>query len=576
MLPKLPAFFLKKNTYLNSQVLVTPDWYLAYGYSDKLGEQITWRDDKIALSNTQPAFSPQQRFVVIGEAWLSNRTQLLQRLGLDSLDTDSHLIAYLWESKGIESLLLLEGMFAVAIWDRESQELCLVRDRTGSGTLYYTTSGATRWIAPRLRTLKPYHSSDLNLVALRDYLTCAFVPGEQTLWQNVRELRPGTSLHLPDQKIQTYWQPREEIRNAEQPLEWHGKQLRSLLENVVQEYLPNGEPVGVFLSGGVDSSCITALAAKLHNYPIHTYSIHCGLEYPNELEFCNLVAEHCQTQHHILEIKPTSIWEQLPSAVSHLDDPIGEGLTVPNLLLGKLAKESVNVVLNGEGGDPCFGGPKNQPMLLNSLYSTVSNHTQTDTLSAYLTSFKKCFLDLPRLLKPDILEAIQTEPSVFETDLYLTDVTYLNRLMLLNIKLKGADYILTKVNNFTQASGLQGRSPLFDQRIVELSMQIPPEYKLSGAQEKAVLKQAVADLLPEAIIKRPKSGMMMQMSQWFRTIWQKQAKDLLLNKRAAIAPYLNQALIRAWLDYRGDQWSRYGTKLWLLVSLEIWLQVNRK
>lgn len=575
MLPKLSTLFPKQTTFFNSQVLPTPDWYLAYGYSDKLGEQITWRDDKIAVINTQPAFSPQQRFVVIGDAWLSNRTQLLQNFGLDS-DTDSHLIAYLWESKGIESLSLLEGMFAVAIWDRECQELCLVRDRTGSRTLYYTTSGVTRWIAPRLRTLKPYHSSDLNLVALRDYLTCAFVPGEQTLWQNLRELRPGTSLHLPDEKIQTYWQPREEIRNAEQPLEWHGKQLRSLLENVVQEYLPKDEPVGVFLSGGVDSSCITALAAKLHNYPIHTYSIHCGLEYPNELEFCNLVAEHCQTQHHILEIKPASIWEQLPLAVSHLDDPIGEGLTVPNLLLGKLAKESVNVVLNGEGGDPCFGGPKNQPMLLNSLYSTLSNQDQPDTLSAYLTSFKKCFLDLPRLLKPEIWKAIQTEPSVFEADLNLTDVTYLNRLMLLNIKLKGADYILTKVNNFTQASGLQGRSPLFDQRVVELSMQIPPEYKLSGAQEKAVLKLAVADILPEAIIKRPKSGMMMQMSQWFRTIWRKQARDLLLNKRAAIAPYLNQALIREWLDYRGDQWSRYGTKLWLLVSLEIWLQVNRK
>lgn len=578
MLPKLPAFFPKKNTSINSQVSVTPNWYLAYGYldySDKLGEQITWRDDKITVINTQPTFSPQQRFVVIGDAWLSNRSQLLQNLDLNC-DTDRNLIAYLWESKGNESLLLLEGMFAIAIWDRESQELCLIRDRTGSQTLYYTSGGTTRWIAPRLRTLKPYHSSDLNVVALRDYLTCAFVPGEQTLWQNVSELRPGTSLHLPDEKIQTYWQPREEIRNAEQPLEWHSKQLRSLLENVVQEYLPNGEAVGVFLSGGVDSSCITALATKLHNYPIHTYSIHCGLEYPNELEFCNLVAEHCQTQHHILEIKPATIWEQLPLAVSHLDDPIGEGLTVPNLLLGKLAKESVNVVLNGEGGDPCFGGPKNQPMLLNSLYSTVSKQTQADTLSAYLTSFKKCYLDLPRLVQPDIWEIIQKEPSVFETDLNLTDTSYLNKLMLLNIKLKGADYILTKVNNFTQASGLKGRSPLFDQRVVELSMQIPPEYKLSGAQEKAVLKLAVADILPEAIIKRPKSGMMMQMSQWFRTIWHKQAKDLLLNKRAAIAPYLNQALIREWLDYRGDQWSRYGTKLWLLVSLEIWLQVNRK
>ncbi len=123
---------------------------------------------------------------------------------------------------------------------------------------------------------------------------------------------------------------------------------------------------------------------------------------------------------------------------------------------------------------------------------------------------------------------------------------------------------------------MQGRSPLFDQRIVELSMQIPREYKLSGVQEKAVLKQAVADLLPEQILLRPKSGMMVPVQRGFRKYWQREAKALLLNRKAAIAPYLNQALIREWHNYRGDTWQRYGVKLWLLVSLEIWLQVNRK
>jgi asparagine synthase (glutamine-hydrolysing) len=158
-------------------------------------------------------------------------------------------------------------------------------------------------------------------------------------------------LRLPDDSVQVYWEPIEAIQNAEQPLEWHGKLLRSLLESLIPDYLPKNEPVGVFLSGGIDSSCITALAAKLHNHPVHTYSIHFGLEYPNELEFANLVAQHCQTQYYILEISPNTIWEKLPLALAYLDDSIGEGLTVPNLLVGKLAKESVNVVLNGEGGD---------------------------------------------------------------------------------------------------------------------------------------------------------------------------------------------------------------------------------
>ena len=567
--PELRAVFSRKPV-ISSQPV--PTWYLAWGCVDQLGEGVTWRDDHLVVAHFQPALSPQQRFVVVGDVWLSNRTQLLQQLGADSTQfTDCQIISQLWERWGCESLSLLVGMFALAIWDRDRRELRLARDRTGSRTLYYTT-GSTCWVAPRLRTLSPYRS-ELDLVALRDYLCCAFVPGEQTLWQNVRELRPGTSLSLPD-KVQVYWQPTENIRQAH-PLEWHGQQLRSLLEQVVQEYLPVGEPVGVFLSGGVDSSCITALASKLHNRPVHTYSIHFGLEYPNELEFCSLVAEHCHTQHHVLEIKPNTLWEMLPKAMAQLDDPIGEGLTVPNLLVGQLARESVNVVLNGEGGDPCFGGPKNQPMLLTSLYGSAGDQNQS-VLSAYLTSFKKCFLDLPRLLKPEVWADVKAVPSVFEADLNSPNATYLNRLMLLNIKFKGADYILTKVNNFTRSSGLEGRSPLFDQRVVEMSLQIPPEYKLAGAVEKAVLKQAVADLLPEVILKRPKSGMMMHTHQWFRTIWRQKARDLLLSRDAAIAPYLNQSLIREWLDYRGQMWSRYGVLLWLLVSLEVWLQVNRE
>jgi asparagine synthase (glutamine-hydrolysing) len=255
-----------------------------------------------------------------------------------------------------------------------------------------------------------------------------------------------------------------------------------------------------------------------------------------------------------------------------LDDPIGDPLTVPNLLLGQLAQQQVSVVLNGEGGDPCFGGPKNQPMLLHQLYGGVN---QPDPLQAYLLAFQKCAADLPQLLKPEIWAAVRDKPSVFSADL-ASSASYLNRLMALNIKFKGADQILTKVNNLTRAAGVEGRSPLFDQRIVELSMQIPPEYKLVGAQEKAVLKQALADLLPERILSRPKSGMMVPVQMGFQKYWRREARALLLHRRAAIAPYLNQSLIRDWLDYRGDTWRRYGVKLWLLVSLEIWLQVNGK
>ena len=548
---------------------------MAWNYG-QLPEAVTWSDPQFAIAGMAPTLAPNQRFVIAGDVWLSNRNDLLKKLDRRAtIVTDIDIVAHLWEQCQIETLTLLQGMFAFAVWDRERQELWLVRDRVGAKTLYYTTNGATRWISLRLRSLNPYRSDELDLVALRDYLSCAFVPGSQTMWRDVRELRPGTVLRMPDDHFQTYWQPQEQICNEDQSLEWHGKQVRSLLEQIVQESLPANQPVGAYLSGGIDSSCIVALAKKLHDRPVHTYSMHFGKNYPNELEFANLVAAHCQTEHHVLEISPETIWQQLPETLAYLDDPIGEGLTVPNLILGQTARQTVDIILNGEGGDPCFAGPKNKPMLLNSLYGSVIETVNSDVTSAYLTSFQKCFLDLPRLLKPEVYREIESIPSVFTIALQDQHQTYLNRLMLLNINFKGADYILTKVNNLTQAAGVQGRSPLFDPRMVELSLQIPPQYKLSGAQEKAVLKSAVADLLPDAILNRPKSGMIMSMQQWFRTTWKRRTRALLLNKNAAIAPYLNQSVIREWLDDRGER-HRYGLKLWLLVTLETWLQVNQK
>lgn len=570
---KLPLLFPNRRISI-PKVEVSPAWSLAGGQVDAITDSVTWRDRSFILLNVSPTFSPNERFVLVGDIWLSNASKLRQQVGINSQEaTHSQIVAALWECWGVESLILLEGMFALAVWDREHQELWLARDRVGSRTLYYTNRGQTRWIAPRLKTLRNHHSTDLDLVALRDYLCCSFVPGGRTLWQDVRELPPGARLHVPTENLQLYWQIEEQIRTAQQPIEWYGEKLRSLLNTIVQEYLPTNEPIGAYLSGGLDSSCITALAAKVHNQPVHTYSIHFGSDCPNELEFSSLVAEHCHTQHHILEISPTNLWEQLPRTIAYLDEPIGDPLTVPNLLMGELARKDVQVILNGEGGDPCFAGPKNKPMLLNSLYGEVAPD-QLDLVAAYLHSFRKCSMDLPQLFKADIWSVIQAEPSVFAPGLN-ADIGYLNRLMLLNIKFKGADHILTKVNNLTTAAGLHGRSPLFDQRIVEFSLQMPPEYKLAGAEEKAVLKQAVADLLPEAILKRPKSGMMVPVQKWFRDVWRPQAKALLLDKKAAIAPYLNQSLIRDWLNYQGDAWSRYGAKLWLLVSLEIWLQVNQ-
>ena len=549
-------------------------------WCSQLDIQSTWCRENFGIHQAAAgcwALSPSGRFMLVGDVWLSNSQELRSQVDFLPNLSEIELLARLWDKWQLDTLDKLQGMFGFVVCDIELEQISIVRDPVGARTVYYT-SGQTWWIAPQLSTLNPYRSNQLDPIALRDYLTCSFVPGERTMWQDVQEIRPGSILNLPTAQITPYWQLQERVVDLES-LEWHGDKLRSQLELVMREYLPPHTPVGVFLSGGLDSSCITALATQLHDAPVHTYSIHFGAECANELAFSSLVANHCHTNHHILEITFGEMWDKLPETMAALDDPIGDPLTVPNLLVGKLASQDVSITLNGEGGDPCFGGPKNQPMLIDSLYNSVtvgvaSLKENRDSLAAYLTSFQKCAADLPQLLKPEIFQQIQ-QPWIFEADLN-SQMSFLNRLMALNIKYKGADQILTKVNNLTQAAGLQGRSPLFDRRIVELSMTIPPEYKLSGVKEKAVLKQAVADLLPAAIIDRPKSGMMVPVQLGFRKYWQRQARSMLLSRHALIAPYINQELIKDWLNFNGDIWGRYGVKLWLLVSLEIWLQANKK
>ncbi|MCS6781616.1 MAG: asparagine synthetase B family protein [Gloeomargarita sp. SKYBB_i_bin120] len=533
-------------------------WWIGFGVvALPTSPTPTWHDQGKFLffgPSTALCWSPSQRYVVVGET-----------TGECSLAT----IANGWEQHGISLLNSITAFFALVVWDRQDQVLYLCRDGVGGRTLYYTHQGRVTWIAPRLKTLRPYHSGEINLVALRDYLCCAFVPGSQTLWQEVQELRPGTVLRLPQKETSIFWQPESRVPPTAdaRDVERYGEELLELLQQVVQEKLMGHDKVGIFLSGGIDSSAVTALSAQLHSGKVICYSIHFGSEVPNELFFSRLVAQQYGLEHRPLEISFREMWDYLPETMAELDDPIGDPLTVPNLRLARFAKSSVSLILNGEGGDPCFGGPKNQPMLLSQVYGG-------SLVSHYARSFQKCFDDLSQLLKPDVWAEVKNAPFFFADDLH-RDMELLQRLFLINIKFKGADHILTKVNNLLGAVGLEGRSPLFDRRVVDFSLRIPVGCKVAGAEEKAVLKRAMQSLLPPEIIHRPKSGMMVPVQLGFQKYWNRQARDLLLGKHAAISAYLQPHLIQSWLDYQGDPWRRYGVKLWLLASLELWLQQHR-
>jgi asparagine synthase (glutamine-hydrolysing) len=555
------------------------------------GVTAAYRDGRVAFGGAPVWTDPASGRVVCGVFLADNEAPAVARtLGLAPDAPPIATVAALFRRYGAAVGRHAPGSFAGVIWDPARGILTLVRDAVGVRTLYYAgkandTGGF--WFSARLRTLRraPVVGNEICLTALRDYLVCSYVPGERTMWRDIHELRPGTALLLPEGKTERCWLPTEGPEgNGAAPLSDYAAGLRPVLESAVARCLPSSDtPVGVYLSGGVDSSLVTAIAARQRagagaGAPFHSYAIHFGAGFPNELDFSAMVARHCGTRHRVLELPASLIKKHLAESIAALDDPIGDPLTVPNLLLGKAARNDVGVILNGEGGDPLFGGPKNGPMLLHELYA---GGDEAGRIDAYFRSYQKCYDDLGRLLTPAVSTRLTDHPPLsalldpFLADDRATMRQYLNRLMQINVDLKGADQILTKVSNLTTACGLVGHSPLFDVRVAEAAFAIPAIYKRAGAMEKAVLKAAVADLLPDAILTRPKSGMQVPVQRWFQRDLRRFAAGLLLSRTSRIRPYLRQDVIKEWLDYRTTQpFARQGVKLWLVLTLEIWLREN--
>jgi asparagine synthase (glutamine-hydrolysing) len=470
-------------------------------------------------------------------------------------------------------LAQIEGAFALA-WRRADGTLILARDAIGERTLFYTESGGSLLFASSLRDLVATIPGPrrLHLPSVAAYLSYAYLPGRETLVEDVFELLPGEMLEFRAGQLtrRFFWSfPSEDCNPHDE--DFLRRELRRRMEEAVRRRLPSGQAVGAFLSGGLDSSLVVALARQLHDSPIRTYSISFGAEHANELPFSSLVADHCRTMHRIVELSPTAILDHLDATISQLSDPIGDPLTVPNALLFREASAEVGVVLNGEGGDPCFGGPKNLPMILAELYDSAEGARER----SYLQSHLKCYDDLPSMLTPPVREALAREPLEVKLTPWLHDPRwprFVSRLQAINVTFKGAHHILPKVDALGFAAGVLPRSPLFDRSVVELSFAIPPQLKLRGSVEKYLLKAAVRDLLPAAIIDRPKSGMMVPVEAWFQGPLLPAARERLLDGLTKWN-LVERAFLEKLLGGRlSAPRPRRGAKLWLLVTLEAWLR----
>ena len=480
------------------------------------------------------------------------------------------------------ALEALTGAFVLA-WGRDDA-VYLLRDPAGVKVLYWTVQQGRLLFASEIKALfaDPALPRRLRAGALPEYLTFSFVPGAGTMFEGIEELQPGSILRFQRGRASVRRHFRFELLEAEaspDPAD-HPQQVRAALEHSVAECLavqPERLPA-VFLSGGIDSSAVLAIAAQQRpDARFATFSAHFGSEYARENDFVQLMVDRYRTDHQWLEIRPAHFIEQLREIIWRLDDPIGDPVTVPNYLLAQAAAHVAEIVLNGEGGDPCFGGPKNLPMLLARLYGPLPGDAAQGWLERdYLRAFQRCYQDLDLLLNPDLRRAAGGDAALVErvAPFFQTDSPreFINQLMAMNIRLKGANLILVKVEKMTAAQGVLALPPLFSRRIIETSMRCPPTAKLEGATEKSVLKKAVRDLVPDAIVARPKSGMMVPVRFWFQGDLRRYGERLLARKNLQRGGFFNPDYVGRLLKYEteGVPGLRHGLKLWMLVTFLLW------
>jgi asparagine synthase (glutamine-hydrolysing) len=480
-----------------------------------------------------------------------------------------------------ERLDEVDGAFQMAV-SSPSGEL-LARDAIGHKTLFYSMKpDGSLAHAPDIGTLvaRDKVSTRLDARSVAAYLSCAYIPGRGTLFENIKELLPGHTLQAREGQIveRPFFSLPDEDAHLPEGEAAAIAGLRALLEHTVEQTLDLAHPQSAFLSGGIDSSLVVALVQKRmrkQGTKLKAFSIAFGAEYKNELEWSAAVAKHCGAEHCIVHLSPEQILAQLDETHASLASPIGDPLTVPNAILFGLAKEHAPYVWNGEGGDPCFGGPKNLPMVLAELYGDGENRAEHGSPRArsYYRAHLKCFDELQSLLTPDAFSVLAASPLEADVDPYFEgDRSFVGALSAINVIWKGGHHILPKVDQLAQAASVRPRSPLFSKSVVEYASRLPSSLKLQGSVEKYALKEAVRDLLPGAVIDRPKSGMMVPVEGWFQGALLPHARERLLGG-ALPFDILQKTAIEALLSdkVRGLR-PRRGVKIWLLVALESYLR----
>ena len=543
------------------------------------------------------------------------RVELERRGHLFKSRSDTEVILHGYEEWGVECLQRFRGMFAFALWDSRQRRLFMARDRLGKKPLVYFHQNGRFAFASEIKALLQIPSIErkVNDIAIHHYLTYQYVPSPDTIFEGIKKLPPAHYLlydYAGNLKIERYWKLnfKSSLQTHTDPQELEDR-IRAELEESVRLRLISDVPLGAFLSGGVDSSLIVGIMAKLGGQPVKTFSIGFEEQDFDELAYARMVSNHFGTDHHEFVVKPNAI-EILPKLVWHYNEPFGDSSAIPTYYVSKMTRDYVKVVLTGDAGDENFAG---YPRYLRSKYVSWFTRLPEKARRSLLPAFLRILSQLPWRRKTlnrlaDFMEMLSSHQGrnyaeqikIFnqkeKDDVYSEDFSRqvkgtdpldylikkyeegdtddpLEKLLYLDMTTYLPEDLLVKMDIATMANSLEARVPFLDYQFIEEVAGIPSHLKLKGSTTKFILKKAFSDFLPEAILKRRKMGFGVPISKWFRKELKDFIYEILLDSRTLNRGYFKREGIEHLLDdHIGLRYDHSG-KIWALLFLEMWFRV---
>jgi asparagine synthase (glutamine-hydrolysing) len=534
--------------------------------------------------------------------------------------SDGEVIAHLYEEHGLEFTEALNGMFAVALWDEQRKRLVLARDRAGEKPLYYWLRNDSLIFASEVKALLAYPEvgRSLDLEAVQQYLFYGYVPSPRSIFNEIRKVPAGHRMVVEGGKIriEPYWNLKDHLRPpgtlATRPSDQQTlvRELQALLRDAAVSRLVSDVPVGVFLSGGVDSSTLAVLMSELAPGQVNTFSVAFAAKSFNEEPYAALVARRLQTRHHVLRVDPAALFKGLEAMAAHLDEPLADPAVIPTFLLSRFARAHIKVALSGEGSDELFGGyptyfgARLAPYYLRlprflrrQLSERVAARLPVSPGAAPIGFYlRRFFSSVERdpaerhqiwfgMLSPQEVDEIWAprdgEHAAVSMDIFepLENVIRgarcendLAESMYIDFSLYLADDLLVKLDRASMACSLELRTPFLDHRLIEFAASLPAALKVRGFQLKYLLKKAVEPWLPREIVYRQKRGFSVPTAGWLRNEMQPTLKEMLSETRLKAQGLFNPVFVRRIMEEHLEGNADHRKTLWTLLVFQLWYE----